>query len=250
MKLDKQFDKLRRTWDCLGASDPLWAILTDPQKRGNRWDTKDFFETGEHEIGALLQSVSDNFPDVPRSCALDFGCGVGRLTRALAVHFDRTIGVDVAASMISHARRLNDDVPGCEFVLNERADLSFVASGSVDFVYSNIVLQHIEHPYSDKYIQEFVRVLSPKGLAIFQIPYQLQGRIPELLYPWIPRPVLMLYRRVRYGHQRIEMHMIPIDQVQAIVSRAGGRIVRSDESGAAGSYFRSKLYFVRRSGTA
>lgn len=89
--MDKQFNQLRQTWDYLGEHDPLWAILSFPQKRGNRWQLEDFFATGRDEIGALLQAVSDRFPDVPRRCALDFGCGVGRLTRALAAHFDHVI---------------------------------------------------------------------------------------------------------------------------------------------------------------
>jgi SAM-dependent methyltransferase len=244
--MNKHFDQLRRTWDHLGESDPLWAILTDPQKRGNRWDLESFFETGRHEVDTVLKIVADCFPNVPRLCALDFGCGVGRLTRALAAHFDRAIGVDIAASMISHAQQLNRDVRGCEFVLNERADLSFIASNSVDFVYSNIVLQHIERPYSNLYIQEFVRVLSPRGLAVFQVPYQLQGAAAEFLYHWIPNPLLRLYRFIRYGQQRIEMHTIPIEQVHDIVCKAGGRVIRCDESGAAGNLFKSKLYFVLR----
>ena len=36
--------------------------------------------------------------------ALDFGCGVGRLTHALAPHFERTYGVDVSSTMIEQAQ--------------------------------------------------------------------------------------------------------------------------------------------------
>ena len=31
-------DELQRTWDELALTDPYWAILTYPEKRGNRWD--------------------------------------------------------------------------------------------------------------------------------------------------------------------------------------------------------------------
>jgi len=37
--------------------------------------------------------------------ALDFGCGLGRLTQPLAERFDEAVGVDIAASMIEGARR-------------------------------------------------------------------------------------------------------------------------------------------------
>lgn len=248
--MDEPFDQLRRTWDHLGESDPLWAVLSDPRKRGNRWEPESFFATGRQEIDALLETVAGRFPEVPRRSALDFGCGVGRLTRALAVHFDRVLGIDVAASMIRQARQLNADVRNCEFVLNERADLSLVPSGSVDFIYSNIVLQHIERPYSDRYLQEFVRLLSPRGLAAFQIPYQHGAGITQLLFRLVPHRLLELYRRVRYGRWRNAMHVIPIAQVLAIVGEAGGRVVHHEESGAAGTRWKSKLYFVRRSEVA
>ena len=42
-----------------------------------------------------------------RALALDFGCGAGRLSRALAAHFEHVVGVDVSASMIETARALN-----------------------------------------------------------------------------------------------------------------------------------------------
>lgn len=40
-----------------------------------------------------------------RGVALDFGCGVGRLTRALAAFFDRATGVDISSSMIEEAKK-------------------------------------------------------------------------------------------------------------------------------------------------
>jgi SAM-dependent methyltransferase len=186
-RLDAQFDQLRRTWDHLGGRDPLWAILTDPKKRGNRWDLESFLETGRREIDEVLRRVTERHPDVPRACALDFGCGVGRLSRALASHFGRVIGIDVAASMIRGARELNQDRPNCEFVLNERGDLGVVASGSVDFVYSSQVLQYIDWPFADRYIREFVRVLSPKGLAVFQMIDRPGRSIAALVTRLVPQ---------------------------------------------------------------
>jgi ubiquinone/menaquinone biosynthesis C-methylase UbiE len=166
---------------------------------------------------------------------LDFGCGVGRTARAFAGHFESVIGVDVAPSMIRKARELSGGVAGVEYVLNERPDLAFVPSGSVDLVYSIIVLQHIGQPYVARYIAEFVRILSPSGLAVFQMPYacSLRSRIGEA------------YKRVRYGAGRMRMHVVPVEEVHAIVRAAGGEVARSDESAAAGESYRSKLYFVR-----
>jgi ubiquinone/menaquinone biosynthesis C-methylase UbiE len=78
-----------------------------------------------------------------REAALDFGCGVGRLTRALAKDFRRCYGVDISESMIAKARELNQSLPGCEFVLNTQGDLALFPDNHFDMIYTCRVLQHL-----------------------------------------------------------------------------------------------------------
>lgn len=244
MKTSATFEQLRDTWNHLGLEDPFWAVLSDPAKRHNRWQLDQFFETGRHEIDSILERVQQRLPNLPRACALDFGCGVGRLTRALSPHFEQVIGIDVASSMIDHARAINDDLPNVAFVLNERTDLSVIESGSVDLLYSNIVLQHIARPIMDGYVREFVRVLAPHGLGVFQIPYE-----HKLVYRSIPQPMRDALRRMRYGRKRMQMHAMPVADVERLVTGAGGRVVDMEESGTSGHRWKSKLYFVQREPT-
>lgn len=243
--MDKKLDKLRQVWDSLGSQDPMWGILADPRKRGNRWDSDAFFLSGQDEIGRVMNVLESCFPAIPRRCALDFGCGIGRLSRPLCGFFDRVIGVDIAESMINNARQLNQDLPGCEFVLHQQNDLGFVPDGSVDFVYSNIVLQHIERPYSDRYLEEFARVLSDQGVAVFQVPCERRGGIFSAS-SLVPTALLEGYRTIRYGRNRVQMHAIPTSDVESIICRAGGRIARVEDSDAAGPGWKSKRYFVER----
>ena len=87
---------LRRHWDEFGKRDPLWAILTAPDKKGNRWSIDEFLATGRDQITALIGYLDSRGLAARRRRALDFGCGAGRLTHALADHFDQVIGVDIA----------------------------------------------------------------------------------------------------------------------------------------------------------
>ena len=97
--------RLKQTWDELGRKDPLWAILSVPDKKGNKWRLDEFFETGRREIQDVLSYLRGRNLTSTGRRVLDFGCGVGRLSQALAEHFDEVHGVDLSDSMIAIARR-------------------------------------------------------------------------------------------------------------------------------------------------
>jgi len=140
--------ELQRNWDRFGNEDPLWAILTDPSKKGNKWDVDDFFKSGVEEIKGVMEYLEHLHLDVSRERALDFGCGVGRLTQALADYFKAVAGVDIAPSMIDHAIRFNRFGERCKYVVNQTDDLSIFKDETFSFIYSNIVLQHMEPKYA------------------------------------------------------------------------------------------------------
>lgn len=163
-------DDVRKNWDALGAEDPLWAVLTDDRYRGGKWDEAAFFATGAEEIAGVVRDLDRLGRPERRGRCLDFGCGVGRLTQALAAHFESCDGVDIARSMIAAARRLDRSGGRCSFHVNDAPDLALFPANTFDFVYSNIVLQHMPTEAAKAYVSEFLRVLTPGGLAMFEIP--------------------------------------------------------------------------------
>jgi SAM-dependent methyltransferase len=161
---------LGHNWNRLGETDPMWAILMAPDRSENRWDQAEFFETGHHDVSYALQTVRElRFP-LRRGKALDFGCGLGRLSQALACYFDEVSGVDIAPAMIRKARGYNAYADRCRFYVNERDDLELFSDNQFDFILSLIVLQHMRPDYAKKYIAEFLRLLAPGGLLLFQEP--------------------------------------------------------------------------------
>ncbi len=165
-----EIERLKTNWEAFGRDDPLWAVLTEPTARGGRWDLDEFLARGEHEVAAALAELDQLGASPVRGRALDFGCGVGRLTQALADRFERCDGVDIAGSMIAEARRVNRRGDRVQYHVNDAPDLELFASGTFDFVLSFIVLQHMEPRYATGYIAEFLRVLKPGGVAMFQVP--------------------------------------------------------------------------------
>ena len=215
---------LARKWDTLGESDPLWAVLTHPDKERGRWDPEAFFRSGRAQVRAALGVVAELGWTLHHGTALDFGSGVGRLTQALCEHFDVVDGVDVARSMIETAERFNRFPERCTYHLNLLGDLSLFPNDRFDFVYSTYVLQHMGSDLAHGYVEEFVRVLAPGGVALFQMPTaRISGRSPSLL-------VRGRQRLMPPARPQMRMYDTPAGAVEQWISSAGGHLLGEVDS--------------------
>jgi ubiquinone/menaquinone biosynthesis C-methylase UbiE len=176
---DPALANVERNWNEFGKRDPLWAILTDKSKKNNQWELVDFFATGESEIERVLAASRLLHPSLGRGKALDFGCGVGRLTQALCRHFDECHGVDIADSMVEQARDYNRHGDQCHYHVNKQTHLKLFGDDTFDFIYSNIVLQHNRPDNCRRFIREFLRILAPDGLLVFQMPSEPVTKHPD-----------------------------------------------------------------------
>lgn len=225
--------ELGRNWTEFGAKDPFWAVLTDPEKSGNRWDPKEFYESGRDHVEAERLFVLSLGMRLGGELALDFGCGPGRLTQALAQYFDRVYGVDIAPSMLEIARANNAAGEKCEFVCNDTPDLKQFDDNSFDFVYTFIVLQHMEPRFAKAYIAEFMRVLKPGGLLVFQVPERLMAPMPEL-------PA-----SVPSSEPVMEMYAVPRIEVEEIISSSGRAIAIVPDTHAGHNWAGLRYYVVK-----
>ena len=206
--------------------DPLWAVLTHPDKKKGGWDPQEFFLTGVSEIDSVLRYLDSIHPLVNRECALDFGCGVGRITQALAPHFGRVIGLDVAPSMIERARAYNRHGSRCEYLLNDQPDLRILADRRFDFIYSNMTLQHMPLHLGKSYIAEFLRVLASGGLLLFQLPSRVrkdQSTVYERLIRKLYYDVFRNFLRPLTPY--MEMHGAGKEEVVQFLEDHGGRVL-------------------------
>jgi ubiquinone/menaquinone biosynthesis C-methylase UbiE len=242
-------------WNELAELDPYWAILTASGKRFGGWDSDEFFATGPPEVAGLMNHAAQlGHPEEHRR-ALDFGCGLGRVTRALADRFDECVGVDISENMVKSARELNENVKGASFLVNRTTDLSVFADGSFDFVYSNIVLQHVpDRRAIESYIAEFCRVLRPGGLLVFQLP----SHIPAIFRLQWRRRLYAGLRSLGFSAPFVyrRLHLLPIamsyvheDEIKQLLHAGPGRLLEVDTISASGllnAGLKSCTYYVTR----
>jgi SAM-dependent methyltransferase len=240
-----------RDWEEMASLDPLWAILSAPEKRFGNWNLEEFLRTGENEITELMR-IAGLF-GLPREFrhAIDFGCGVGRLTRALRAHFAQCHGVDISIRMLEMASRL---APECDF--RNAPDLSSFPAGYADLIYSNLVLQHQpDRTHAIALVRDMVRVLAPGGLLAFQMPVYLplrnriQGRRRAYhVLRALGVPDSVAYQKLKLSP--IRMLWLPRRAVEDALLAAGAEVLRVDEFRKDGEPFTSGMFYCSRQSAA
>ncbi len=260
---DPALKHLSQTWDAFGEVDAMWAISSLPDKLGGKWDPEEFFATGRAEIDALMAQLHALGAPERFSRCLDFGCGIGRLSRALAHYCDRVVGVDIAPSMIERAKRLNPDANVYDWRLNQRPNLELLESESFDFIYTNLVLQHMRPRIARSYVAEFFRIARRNAWIVFSLPdsetqtfkRRMENALRNWVAPALPRPMVMAARRKFYPNAPDEvladlpfMQMFGIGrrEVTALVGRLGGRVEHVDVGEDHGEGWVSARYYARK----
>ncbi|MEW5991773.1 MAG: class I SAM-dependent methyltransferase [Chloroflexota bacterium] len=246
-------DQNRRDWDELGRLDALWAILSDPSKRHGRWEIDEFLATGRLEIDrALITAARWGLPR-RHDRALDFGCGVGRLTRALGSQFSSVLGVDISAVMVARAVVMHADMPGCQFEVLPDAGLVGLEDGSFDCIYSRIVLQHItDRRTTEAHIRAFVRLLADGGLLVFGLPasiplrrrIQLRPRLYSALRS-VGAPQELLYESL--GLHPIRMCSVPESDVVRLLASSGATVLDIERTEVGSTGIQDRVYWATRS---
>lgn len=136
-------------------------IYTQDQKHPE----EHFDEALQNRAG--LQALHDKLLALPPSMIVDVGAGNANLLANLTQAGHQVIGVDISPVRVIKNRQKQEQFLDLRFGLAE--DLP-VQSASADIVVSTETLEHVFD--LDKALDEFVRVLNPKGLrrAFVQVP--------------------------------------------------------------------------------
>ena len=243
--MTKATEQVRRDWRRLGACDPLWAVLVRPGARNGGWDQEEFLATGRTEVDGALEHLASLGVTVGTGSAVDFGCGVGRLSIALARRMERVIGIDVSEPMLAKAAELDSSGGRCTFVLNDRDDLSAFPDGGFDLAYSSLVLQHLPPAQARLMLGELARVTRPGGALVVQVPTATLPNVKGLVFRYAPWPVIRFGQRVLLGYPApMRMHAFPQDDLVATLAAHGVDVIDRQQDATNGGHWTYHRYFA------
>jgi 2-polyprenyl-3-methyl-5-hydroxy-6-metoxy-1,4-benzoquinol methylase len=168
-------DKIEKKWEYFAKTNPYFAVSTYEKFKSENLDKvalKDFFESGEEYVKRIWRDIENNFQTEfkPRK-AIDFGCGVGRITLPIAKRCEMVTGIDISENMLKEARQNSAkfSISNVDFVKGDN-DLTEV-TGKFDFIHSFIVFQHIKPKIGGAIFKKFVKMLSNGGIGVLHFTY-------------------------------------------------------------------------------
>lgn len=157
---------MRSFWDARAREDAYFFI--DNSRAYRDRELAGFWAGGERDLNLLLGALEVQIE--PEDTVVEIGCGVGRLTRAIASRAARVWALDVSAEMIDRAREHHPSLDNVEWIVGDGRTLRPLAGASFDACLSHVVFQHIPDPQITLgYVSEMGQVLKPGGWAGFQL---------------------------------------------------------------------------------
>jgi SAM-dependent methyltransferase len=221
---------MREFWDARADENPLYFV--DNRLAYSDPDTEAFWAGGEEVLDAVHAHLGVDI--APDADVVEIGCGVGRLTRALARRAASVRAVDVSERMLAQARAHNPELGNVEWLLGDGESLGGIADSSADVVHSFVVFQHIPDPaITLGYVREIGRVLRPGGWAAFQISNDPEIHRPR---PAAERIRAALHRLLRRGpagqnHPAWRGSAVDLERLDEVAEEAGMAVERVTGAG-------------------
>ena len=237
IELPKALRTERSRWDRL-ALDPYYAVINAEANRSDRFTEeakRALVDSGERDVAQTVEDIRRRFaPDFLPSNAVDFGCGVGRLTIPLARLSRHITGIDISEAMLAEARRncVEAGLENATFVTSDGYFGHALHVEPVDFIHAYIVFQHIPPRAGMWLANELVSRLQHGGIGALHFTYARRARRPAMVnrlrrhVPGLNR-IANLVQRHPIGEPFIPMNNYDLGALYRMLAENGCREVHA-----------------------
>ena len=220
-------DSQKDVWEELGTEQPWWSVLSSSENAGKRDLAGDelasFYASGDLLVSRALRTVDSVISDrnfLPwtsggvGAVAVDFGCGVGRLSKALAQRFFSVLCVDHSRRHLDAGRialEKNDKSVAERVLMVHSTKAAADIENKAQFALSALALQHMIPQLQAAALEHLCDSLKITGTGFLQLlthyddaPYVTAGCDPQraIAEPGMHLHYLPLNEAIRHLHLR------------------------------------------------
>jgi 2-polyprenyl-3-methyl-5-hydroxy-6-metoxy-1,4-benzoquinol methylase len=141
---------IKQVFDVTTFDQAKHVVLTKDPDNPNKFD---------NETNYLVEKIADAISIKDTDTVLDFGCGMGRVSKKLIEQFNcNVIGMDISDSMKTFAKLYVSSPQKFQ------TTVQLPEANSIDTALAILVLQHVENPKQE--IENIVNSLKPNGYFI------------------------------------------------------------------------------------
>ena len=156
---------IKSFWNQAADENPYWYVSSYGSYDANR-NLEEFWASGLAIWTEIKQATG--YTPKPADTVVEVGCGVGRLTRAIAPDVGQVMALDISERMLAIARQAG--LPNADFRAVDGFALPGIPDRSVDLALAFCVFQHLpSHAALKSYLAELHRVTKPGGMIAFTL---------------------------------------------------------------------------------
>jgi SAM-dependent methyltransferase len=214
-QLEQLFAHVESNWQMMGEEEPHWSVLTSDLFKqdsiGANFEL--FYNTSQRDRHLMEAAFARSGRDLSKvKHCFELGCGVGRMTSALADMFERVTAVDISQPHLDHAKEALSRLRKHNVHFEKLQRINQISEmDGFDLFYSIIVLQHNPPPIIRHILDIVFGKVNPGGFVYFQVPtYILNANFDA-----------ESYMKQMSSDGEMEMHPLPQHEIFDLLHKHG-----------------------------